>query len=177
MHTLTDEQLMSLLINDKGNRGRQALDILYQRYAQKMLSFFYFTMHNNMHQAKDLLHDLFLKIMEKKQSFDTRLSFNAWIYRVATNQCNNEFRDMKVSEKYTKQLLYENSNTVEHESHDETLRTCIASLNNEQRSLIVLRFKMKLSVKEIAQILDIPEGTVKSRLFYATKELSQLFKN
>ncbi|MEA3451458.1 MAG: sigma factor-like helix-turn-helix DNA-binding protein, partial [Bacteroidota bacterium] len=47
----------------------------------------------------------------------------------------------------------------------------------EKRSLIVLRFKLNLSIKEIANIYECPEGTIKSRLFKATKELSRLYKN
>jgi RNA polymerase sigma-70 factor (ECF subfamily) len=91
--------------------------------------------------------------------------------------CKNEFRNNKVIQKYNNHALAESEQTASLDDPENNLRRCISALNNEQRSLIVLRFKLKLSIKEIAGIYDCPEGTVKSRLFYATKELSKSYKD
>jgi RNA polymerase sigma-70 factor (ECF subfamily) len=90
--------------------------------------------------------------------------------------CKNEYRKLEVVSKYKAHvqksaLLYEELNVKELR-----LSECIKSLPQEQRSLIVLRFKIKLTIKEMAEIYQCPEGTIKSRLFYATKELSKQYK-
>jgi RNA polymerase sigma-70 factor (ECF subfamily) len=90
--------------------------------------------------------------------------------------CKNEFRDNKVIQKYNDHVISTTEPLVLIDETEKTLRKCINNLSQEQRSLIVLRFKMKLTVKEIAEIYECPEGTIKSRLFYAIQELSKLYK-
>jgi RNA polymerase sigma-70 factor (ECF subfamily) len=176
MDHLSDEQLIGIYRNDKDGQGHDAFACLYNRYASKMLNFFYFTLHSDYNKAQDFVHDLFLKIIEKREQFDNNQFFKSWIYRIAANMCNNEFRSNKVVQKYNEHVLSESEYlTSENETTNE-LRKCMRELDQDQRSLIVLRFKMKLSVREIAEIYQCPEGTVKSRLFYATKELSKLYK-
>lgn len=176
MKSLTDEQLMEIYQRNKDGQGQIALDYLYNRYAKKILNYFYFTLHNDYDKAQDFVHDLFIKIIEDRQKFDKNQFFKPWVYRVASNMCKNEFRSNKVIQKYkdhinsTSELITLNNETKR------ALRKCINDLSQEHRSLIVLRFKLKLTVKEIAEIYECPEGTIKSRLFYATKELSKLYK-
>ena len=62
----SDEELMSLLT--KG--GQSAFDELYKRYSKPLLNFFFRMLNNDREKAEDLLHDLFLKIIEKPESFD-----------------------------------------------------------------------------------------------------------
>ena len=90
--------------------------------------------------------------------------------------CNNEFRKNNIIRKYQDHIKSSSEIVTLNPETGRDLRNCINDLNTEQRSLIVLRFKLKLSIKEIAQIYECPEGTIKSRLFHATKELSKLFK-
>jgi RNA polymerase sigma-70 factor, ECF subfamily len=175
MHSLPDERLIEIFQKDMNGQGKTALDHLYVRYARRMLNFFYFNMHNDNEKAKDLLHDLFVRIIENKNKIDKGKSFQAWIYRTASNMCIDEFRSEKTARKYENHVI---ANGRLYEDGDETvreLRRSINALEQEQRALIVLRFKMKLSIKEIAEIYECPEGTVKSRLFHATRELSKAF--
>jgi RNA polymerase sigma-70 factor, ECF subfamily len=176
MQHLTDEQLIVIYQSNKNGQGQIALGCLYDRYAKKMLNFFYFTLHNDYNKAQDFVHDLFLKIIEKPGMFNNNQTFKPWIYRVASNMCKNEFRNIKVIQKYNDHIISTTEPVISNDETEIAVRKCISDLNIEQRSLIVLRFKLKLTVKEIAQIYECPEGTIKSRLFYATKELSKLYK-
>lgn len=176
MQHLSDEQLIEIFQNNKENKGQLAFSNLYNRYARLMLNFFYFSLHNDHNKAQDFVQDLFVKILEKHHTFNNDQFFKAWIYRIATNMCNNEFRKNTVIRKYQDHLKSSSEIITLNPETERDLRKCITELNTEQRSLIVLRFKLKLSIKEIAQIYECPEGTIKSRLFYATKELSKLFK-
>jgi RNA polymerase sigma-70 factor (ECF subfamily) len=176
MQNLSDEQLIEIYRSNRDGQGQIALGSLYNRYAKQLLNFFYFTLHNDHDKAQDFVHDLFVKIIEKQGTFDNTQIFKPWIYRIASNMCKNEFRDDKVIQKYNDYVLSAAEPMVFIDETDKTLRRCISDLSNEQRSLIVLRFKMKLTLREIAEIYECPEGTIKSRLFYAVKELSKLYK-
>jgi RNA polymerase sigma-70 factor, ECF subfamily len=176
MQHLTDEQLIEIYQSNKGYKGQIAFSHLYDRYAKLMLNYFYFALRNDHNKAQDFVQDLFVKILEKHHTFNKEQFFKAWIYGIATNMCNNEFRKNTVIRKYHDHIKSSSEIISLSPETEKDLRNCINDLNAEQRSLIVLRFKLKLSIKEIAQIYECPEGTIKSRLFYATKELSKLFK-
>ena len=90
--------------------------------------------------------------------------------------CTDEFRRNIVIKKYHDQVKSSSEDITLDSETERDLRRCISNLKSEQRSLIIMRFKLKLSIKEIARIYECPEGTIKSRLFFATKELSKLFK-
>jgi RNA polymerase sigma-70 factor (ECF subfamily) len=90
--------------------------------------------------------------------------------------CKNEFRNNKVIQKYKNHILSTSKHIIVNNETEKALRKCINELSQEHRFLIVLKFKLKLTVKEIAEIYECPEGTIKSRLFYATKELSKIYK-
>jgi RNA polymerase sigma-70 factor, ECF subfamily len=176
MQHLTDEQLIEIYQSNKGVQGLEAFGHLYNRYAKLMLNFFYFSLNNDHNKAQDFVHDLFLKILEKHHTFNNDQFFKPWIYRIAANMCNSDIRKNIVIRKYHDHIKSSSEIITLNPETERDLRKCMTDLNTEQRSLIVLRFKLKLSIKEIAQIYECPEGTIKSRLFYATKELSKLFK-
>ena len=176
MQDLSDEQLIKIYQSNQDGYGQVALGYLYDRYAKLMLNFFYFSLHNDHNKAQDFVHDLFVRIIEKNQSFDNIHLFKTWIYRIASNMCKNEFRSEKVTRKYTDYIQSASEQFILTNETDNTLKKCINELRQDHRSLIVLRFKMKLSIREIAEVHECAEGTIKSRLFYATKELSKLYK-
>jgi RNA polymerase sigma-70 factor (ECF subfamily) len=175
MHSFTDEQLMELFQQHIEGQGRLALDLLYERYAGRLLSYFYYSLQKDWHKAQDFVHDLFLKIMQKPDKFDTNQSFQAWTFRLASNMCKNEYRSRRVMNTFKEHVLLNNSVIFVNDDTNKLLRICLDSLNPEQRSLMILRFKLDLSVREMAEIYECPEGTIKSRLFYATKALSKLY--
>jgi RNA polymerase sigma-70 factor (ECF subfamily) len=177
MNSLTDEQLMELFSLDKDGLGAIAFDHLYKRYSKRMVNFFYYSLWKDFEKAQDFLHDLFLRIIENKEKFDKDYTFQAWIYRIASNMCKNEFRRNEIDKTYQSHVI-NTSDIVDKEQHlNNELQKYINSLEPEQRSLIILRFKFNLTIKEIATVFECPEGTIKSRLFYATKELSSKYKS
>jgi RNA polymerase sigma-70 factor (ECF subfamily) len=81
-----------------------------------------------------------------------------------------------VIQKYADHVIYTSEHFISDNETENMLRICINKLSQEKRSLIILRFKLKLSIKEIGEIYECTEGTIKSRLYYATKELSKFYK-
>ena len=176
MQSLSDEQLMEFYQSNRDGQGKKALDHLYIRYSKPMFNFFYFTLNNDYYKAQDFVHDLFIRIIEYRHHFDKNQLFKPWIYRIASNLCKNEFRSSNVVQKYHNHIITTSHTSILNDETENALRICINKLNQEFKSLIVLRFKMKLTIKEIADIYECPEGTIKSRLFNATKELSKIYK-
>jgi len=171
----TDEGLMSLLIKHE----QLAFDELYNRYSKPMLNFFFRMLNNDREKAEDLLHDLFLKIIEKPQSFDKSMKFSTWFYTLAGNIVKNEYRKQQIRTNFRSESIIENTNPVEYnnESLDKSifnqqLSKELIKVDIDTRTMFDLRFNEEMSIKEIACIFDCPEGTVKSRLFYLTKNLS-----
>jgi len=176
MQSLSDEQLMEVYQSNRDGQGDKALDHLYRRYSKPMFNFFYFTLNNDYDKAQDFVHDLFIRIIDNQHGFDKNQSFKPWIYRIASNLCKNHFRANNVAQKYHNHIVSNAYAFILDNETENALQLCISRLSSEFRSLIVLRFKMKLTIKEIADIYECPEGTIKSRLFSATKELSRIYK-
>lgn len=176
MRKLSDEKLLEIYKTAEDSQKRKAFDCLYSRYSDLVTEYFYFALYRDIEKAKDFVHDLFIKILDSPEKFNTSKKFKPWMFQVASNMCKNEFRRQQVSNKYHEYIKVTTPNEETLKPKEKQLNRSIKRLSPEHRSLIVLRFKIKLSIKEIANILECPEGTVKSRLFYATKELAKLYK-
>ena len=176
MQNYSDEKLVEIYRLNTGNQRRNAFDCLYVRYLDNLRNYFFFALGRDNEKAKDFAHDLFIKILESPEKFDPSRNFKPWLYRVASNMCKNEYRQNDVIGKYKSFATASDPDFESSGKEIVNLRECLKQLKPEKRSLIVLRFKIKLSINEIAQIYECPGGTIKSRLFYAIKELSEIYK-
>lgn len=176
---LTDEKLVVLL--NKGDE--EAFEILYDRYAKPLLNFFFMKLRSK-EKAEDFLQNLFVKLIEKGSQFDEQKVFRIWFYTLAHNQCKNEYRSLSRS-KVEYNNIEDNSLVNNWESSSERIDSSIFSehlnlalnkLNDDQKSSFLLRFKHNFSMKEISEVLECSEGTTKSRLFYALKQLAKELK-
>jgi len=172
----TDEELMSLLAKSE----QPAFDELYKRYSKPLLNFFFRMLNCEREKAEDFLHDLFLRIIEKPEIFDNSRRFSAWFYSLAANMVKNEYRSLQVRSEHEQFLKNQQIETIDYvnETADKQLFTCrlqmeIDKLDSETKTLFNLRFVEELSVKEIAEVMECPAGTIKSRLFYLSKHLSK----
>lgn len=172
----SDEELMLLL--SKG--GQSAFDELYKRYSKPLLNFFFRMLNGNKEKAEDMLHDLFLKIIEKPENFDRNKKFKTWFYTLANNMVKNEYRSRQIRSEHEKQTLLNsnelfvfNSENYDEDLFNKRLDSELDMMDIELKTLFNLRFREEMSIKQIAEIIDCPEGTIKSRLFYLSKQLSK----
>jgi len=176
----TDEELMEAISN--GNQ--KAFGILYDRWSRIMLNYFYKMLWQDREKAEDFMQDLFTKIIHKPYLFNTSRSFKTWVYSVANNMCKNEYRKQEVR-KGTSNNLNEEISIAGTESPDkqhdmnqfnDRLKEELNELSDNHRKVFIMRFKQNLSIKEIAEIMQTSEGTIKSRIFYTLKKLSENLK-
>lgn len=171
----SDEGLMELV----GRGNHAALDELYGRYAARLLAYFDRMLDRNECISQDFLHDLFVKIIERPAMFDTARTFRTWVFSVAHNMCKNEYRLRRVrrfEELDVDHIASESVDVgllVDGMQFAKALDAELRSLGVELRTTFLLRYQEELSIREIAAIVDVPEGTVKSRLFNTARRLAR----
>jgi len=155
----------------------QALVHLYERYNIKLLRYFHRMLWRDETRAQDFLQDLFIKVIEQPGRFNVNLKFSTWLYSIAHNMCKNEYRKQKLRPMVTSselnagvQLIPETIDNVKFRSE---LEIVLDSLDEDDKAAFVMRYEMEMTVKDIASTLNLPEGSVKSKLFYIRKKLSE----
>lgn len=169
----------------------EAFGILVERYQDRIYS----AVHNyvsNPDDAVDIAQDTFVKAYAKLRSFDSSSAFYTWLYRIAVNTAIDFLRRRKSrpadsldDEKFTtagfepaSRNPRSNPERVAILGEQRTaLRASIGRLSNKLRAVLVLHDVEGLSQEEVARILRIPVGTVKSRVSRARAELRNLLGN
>lgn len=173
----TDEQLVRLM----GKGDERAFDEVYQRYGSKLAYYFTRKLKHDKEKGEDFMHDLFAKLIDRPELFDPNRSFKTWIYSVANNMCINEYKKMAVRSNTNNGIssdlqVSSNNQPIEEQLNEKNFSTdlekAMSKLDEKHREVFVMRHMDGLSVKEVAEIMEINEGTVKSRLFYATKKIA-----
>ena len=177
---LTDEDLMLAIKN--GNQA--AFTELYSRFNKRLYYYFYRMLASDIELANDFLQDIFLKIVHKPELYNPEYKFSNWIFSVAHNMCKNEYRKREVrkivqSTENPDQYIEELSanTTIDKENLIADVFNELKMLDENQRSILILKYKENFSIKEISAILELPIGTIKSRLYYARLELSKRVAN
>lgn len=169
------------MIAEKDSAG---FDEIYNRYSSRLLSFLYRMNFGDEETAQDLLQDTFIRVINKAHAFDPGKKFSTWVYTIASNLCKNEKRRLFIK-KTKHEEIFNQSEYYISENEDEKLdqkhltaliNSEINALKTESRKLLILRFQEDQSIRDIAGIMKLPEGTVKSRLHYIIKKLSSEFK-
>lgn len=162
----TDEQLMLRV----GAGSDTAFEELYRRYARRLQGFFFRQLGGDEEAAADATHDAFLRLYEARNRYVEGRDFATWLFTIAYNLCRNRYRRNAYDAAYLAMLDAEpiTDGDIEVNMDRATLRQALANvldaLPPPQRLLFSLRHEEELTVPQIASILDIPEGTVKSRL-------------
>lgn len=167
---LSDEQLMRQMATG----CELSFGELYDRYSERMHRYFYRMLGQDAHRADDFTQELFMKLVEKTAYFDPERRFSTWLYAVAGNMVKNEYRRLSrlQGQMQLDDCFGENfSEDIDSQIFEQHLHQALGELDETQRQCFVLRYQEELSVKEIAEIMDCPEGTVKSRMFYTLKKL------
>lgn len=162
-----------------------AFNLLYQRYSGKLFGYFYRYLGNDRSKAEDFLQELFLKVIHHSGTFDVKKGqkVSTWLYAIATNLCRNESRDqlnrsklLRTFEPWERETAKSIADHMESKELLLSLNLLISELEPNEQQILLLRFQQELSIREIAAIINIPEGTVKSKIFYLLKKMAQQLK-
>ena len=179
------ERLVSLVRAVQSGNEAAAGD-LYDAFYDGIYYFILKSVDNDPELAADLTQDTFLEILETIHKLQEPAAFVTWSKQIAYHKCTAYFRKHREILLDEQEDGYSVFDTVEEERKEfipdealdkedfkQTIQSMINDLPKEQRSALVLRYFNEISVKEIAQIQGVSEGTVKSRLNYARKAIQQ----
>jgi RNA polymerase sigma-70 factor (ECF subfamily) len=155
---------------------------LFELYKEQVYHFCYYYMKNQA-DAEDITQEVFVKVILADKSKVTNMK--AWILRIASNECNSVLRRRKngILKEIRNFVLSksDNRNPVEQQLTTEETKQEMAEvykqLPDKIRTVIVLRYINELSIAEIAKTINIPEGTVKSRIHKGLKLLNKLVES
>ena len=126
--------------------------------------------------AREVCQQAFMKAFEHLASYDRQRKFFSWIYRVAVNESINHLKARRPHESLSETLQHPRANPAEQFEELESwthLHEAIMNLDPNYRAVIILRHFVHFSYNEISDILNVPEKTVKSRLFTARQQLRE----
>jgi RNA polymerase sigma-70 factor (ECF subfamily) len=130
--------------------------------------------------AEDLLSDVFLDVWRQAGRFQARSAVSTWLLAIARFKALSARRgrkDAELDETIEATVADSTDNpevVLQKKSRDQFVRTALTTLSLEHREIIDLVYYHDKSVDECAQILGVPSGTVKTRMFYARKKLAEL---
>ena len=162
----SDEQVMARAASGSD----AAFEELYRRYARRLKGFFFMQLGGDEELAADSTHDVFLRAYEARTRYREGSNVSTWIFTLAYNICKNHYR----SNAYEAQLLANldaeplSDQQIEVELDaavlDEALQQVLSELPAPLQQLFSLHYQEELTIPQVAEIVGIPEGTVKSRL-------------
>jgi RNA polymerase sigma-70 factor (ECF subfamily) len=173
----TDEMLLESIADG----DRTAMHILYSRHNVRVYRFILRTLRDAT-MAEDLVSQVFLDVWRTARQFEGRSQVSTWLLSIARFKALTALRQRRyedidqedvleiADEADTPEASLDRSNT------SAILRACVAKLSPAHREIINLVYYHEKSVEEVGQIIGIPQSTVKTRMFYARKQLADLLR-
>jgi RNA polymerase sigma-70 factor (ECF subfamily) len=176
----TDELLM-LRVRDG---ELEKLGVLYERYRTPLFNFFV-RLTGSYAVGEDLVHDVFLRMLKYRHTFDTRNRFTSWMYQVARNAHFDWWRKRQHEVSLETEAIHKSDSMpspdpapdlkLRQNQEVTLLQTALAGLPLESREVLILSRFQNLKYEEIARILDCGTGAVKMRVHRALRELKESF--
>jgi RNA polymerase sigma-70 factor (ECF subfamily) len=179
------------LIQGVLERREEACEALYALYGEKLRRHLRRRVGDE-GMAEDLVQEVFLRLWCRADQWRGEGSLQAWLFRVATNLALNHNRACeRRREQRLAQEADEESRTpgwlidaaalgpdaaLEQEERRRLLRGCIETLSEEKREVLRLVYDAEMELRQVAAELEIPEGTVKSRLYHARRALARQWR-
>jgi RNA polymerase sigma-70 factor (ECF subfamily) len=170
----TDEEI----VRQCRSGDRKAFDALVDRH-QRLVYNVALRMVRDSDDAADIAQSVFVKVYEKLDGFDERFKFFSWLYKIAVNESLSFLNHRKKFDGLDGiDVAEEEREGTDDEimAREGQIQDGLMLLKIDHRAVIVLKHMQGLSYEEIGQILDLPEKTVKSRLFTARQILKDILK-
>ncbi|MEP1095420.1 MAG: sigma-70 family RNA polymerase sigma factor [Cyclobacteriaceae bacterium] len=160
---------------------RKALELLVKRWDPRIQRRVYFTT-QDVSASKDIAQDTWITIIKKLRSLKDPGAFEWWSLRIATTKSIDWIRANQLSRKRddARRMAQEDFMETDTAPSDEiigSLRAAIQELPQGQKQVVRMFYQENLNILNIARILDLPTGTIKSRLFQARERLKKILKN
>ena len=158
---------------------RQAFEALLIQYEKPVFNAAY-RMLNNREDASDVTQTVFLKVYENFDSFDPSQRFFSWVYRITLNESINWLSKQNRLEPLQHDAADDGKSPEQEVASAElsnTVQAALMTIKTEYRAVVILKHFLGCSYMEISEVLEIPEKTVKSRLYSARQLLKDALSN
>lgn len=170
------------LIRRIADGDKLAMQVLFARHQVRVYRFVLRLVRNEA-SAEDLISEVFLDVWRQAGKFEGRSSVSTWLLSIARFKALSSLRKRTEGEldDAAAEAIEDDADTpevtIQKKDKASALRECLNALSVEHREIVDLVYYHEKSVDEASKILGIPENTVKTRLFYARKRLSELLKS
>jgi RNA polymerase sigma-70 factor, ECF subfamily len=177
MQATSDEALIGRIATG----DKVAMQVLFARHHVRVYRFV-LRLVRDQTQAEDLISEVFLDVWRQAGKFEARSAVSTWLLAIARYKALSALRrrpDEELDEETAAAIEDPGDDpetALEKKDKGEILRKCLTALSPEHREIIDLVYYHEKSVEEVAEIVGIPENTVKTRMFYARKRLAELLK-
>jgi RNA polymerase sigma-70 factor (ECF subfamily) len=177
MQTTSDEVLIARIAGG----DRLAMQVLFARHHVRVYRFVLRLVRNEA-TAEDLISDVFLDVWRQAGKFEGRSAVSTWMLSIARFKALSALRrrpEQELDDKTAEQIEDHSDDpevALAKKDKAAVLRQALSKLSAEHREVVDLVYYHEKSVEEVAGIVGIPEATVKTRMFYARKKLSELLK-
>jgi RNA polymerase sigma-70 factor (ECF subfamily) len=167
----SDEELMARL--QAGDE--RALAQLMQRHQAPLYAFLSRRVGS---AADDLFQETWIRIVRAQERFDPERRFAAWLYQIANNLCRDRYRRVDAMRRAVESFRVEDETLRETAETSalpggDTMRERVLALPDRLREVLVLRYYEDLGEEEMSRVLQVPRGTIKSRLHAAIRALRE----
>ena len=180
-----DKQRIAELVGKVQNGDNSAFDELYKLTSERAY-FVALEFTKNNQDAEDILQESYIKALSKIKELDKPESFSSWLNQIVANKSKDFLKKKKptlfeAEENEVFEVLPDEDTSFSPEENldqnelQKTVMEVLDELSEEKRACVLMMYFEELSVGEIAETLEIPEGTVKTRLFSARKDLKDKF--
>jgi RNA polymerase sigma-70 factor (ECF subfamily) len=170
-----------VLIGRIAQGDRLAMQVLFARHQVRVYRFV-LRLVGDPTTAEDLISEVFLDVWRQAGRFEGRSAVSTWLLAIARFKALSALRrrpDEELDDEAAAAIEDPTDDpevAVQKKDKSEVLRGCLSALTPEHREIIDLVYYHEKSVEEVAEIVGIPENTVKTRMFYARKKLAELLK-
>jgi len=147
---------------DAGRGDGVAFSILVSRYTDELLGYFRRRVRDE--AAEDLLQETFLRLHKAAPRYVPQASFRTFLYTIARNLALNHHRDARPSVAIDLEPASESADALESAELSDKVHRAVDGLSDALRDVVILRHYQSLSFREIAEVLQIPEGTAMRRM-------------
>lgn len=172
---MSSDEHMEVLVSRCQRGERAAFEMLFRQF-QPRLRYYVQRLNGTGNHADDLLQNVWLSVIRKIDSLKDPQAFVAWLYTIARREVYSQgrIRDpfVELTDERAEQLVEDTELVFDHEDAARIHRA-LTKLKDSHREILTLSFLEELSHHEIAQVLGVNAGTVKSRVFYAKQALRQ----
>lgn len=160
-----------------------AFDAFFERFGGPLLG--YLTgMVGGRETAEDLLQETVIRIHRNIDRYREQGAFRAWVYRIATNAALSELRRARYGAECPEEAAayvadpasVDALEALEAREREEAVAKAMDQLPDDYRAVLLLRVREEMGIDEIARVLCVPEGTVKSRIHYGVRKLRAILE-